>query len=411
MVMLPGVSGQGWEHGYGRMVLSLVPRHKRREFTFKVGAAPCGILSSLYSSGILVEDEFDLPSMAVQRTNEYHDDGKLLSMLATQIQTEHAEDFDFSPSSDELSVQRAGAKILAKIAGGSSSANIETAALIENMRRRLAELDDFEEDAEQNDLDFSVDQQAVYPSGMVGSEPYRPDVSSPHRMHLHVEIMPAGNRIETFGNGSRICKDSLGRVMEIFSRFGDSLFFTYGECGEIATFTRVDAHGKVHSRGKKGQHSVTVRDAEGRVKAIGESMTVDPWGCFYLHTRDGQYFCVDLVGGIHSERRRLLTHEGKVEYITSAFSHDGFRMATLYASVPSGAPSVSPLGGALRLSVYRFYGRDGSAVEFPTDDHFRNLSPSRSLPPATFPVHSSWLTTRQAHTAWESVKEYLSRVS
>lgn len=383
-----------------------------------------------------------------------NEDAILLSMLAGQIQSEHSDAIDFRPDSEIESLNRARASCLARLddVNEAHASRQETLTLIANMKTHLIQEHlesvpvmhekadpeyysetDFE-DLSDNSYsvlareflqDFSPDGPLVADSSasrldelqcrsekLAGELTDEISTVSAQRMHVHLETLASGKRVETFENGSIICKDDLGRVIEIFSNFGDSLFISYGAAGELATFTRTDPAGAVHSTGKKSKDAVTVRDADGRVKAIGESMTVDPWGCFYLHTKDGQYFCLDLVGGIHSERRRVINANGEVEYITSAFAHDGFRMATLYARprlLELG--SESPMGRSARYTTYRFYGRDGTAIEFCTDDHFRSLSPSRSLPPASFPVNSSWMTARQAHTAWESVKEYLSRVS
>ncbi|MBX9572809.1 MAG: hypothetical protein K2X77_28185 [Candidatus Obscuribacterales bacterium] len=395
------------------MVLNQVPRHSRRDFTVKVNASACGILGTLNSADA-VECELDFNPPAITSSSRSDDSAKLLAMLAGEIQAEHGQTLDFRPPVDEQSVQRAGASYLA---GLSDSETLdlrgkERLALIESMRRRLMEAHDEE-------FFFDEGGEILFKETLSESELIResnrdhdsddlalPQKTSP-RMHLHVEVLSGGKRVETFDNGSRICKDALGRVTEIFSSFGDSFYFNYGEGGELFSFTRTNKAGKVHSKGQRGSNSVTIRDAEGRVKAIGECMSVDPWGCFYVHSKDGQYFCLDLVGGIHSERRRLVNAEGKVEYITSAFAHDGFRMATLYASASVKAISRRPL----RSITYRFYGRDGTAVEFVSEDHLRESRPSRSLPPGSFPVNSTWIHARQAHTAWESVKEYLSRVS
>lgn len=397
------------------MVLNPVPRHSRRDFTGKVNASACGILGALNGPGAQECEiiDFSPPPLAASSRPSADDGSKLLAMLATEIQSTHGEQFDFSPAADDISVQRAGANYLAKIADSDivDLRGAERLALIESMRRRLLEAQEeesvyedsgetlFHERANSADEAFkSFEREPI-------DDNYLQKASK--RMHLHVEILSCGKRVETFDNGSIVCKNALGRVTEIFSSFGDSFYFTYGEQGELFSFTRTSKTGNVHSRGERGQDSVSVRDAEGRVKAIGESMSVDPCGCFYLHSKDGQYFCLDLVGGIHSERRRLINADGKVEYITSAFAHDGFRMATLYASAVSRNSSRGPL----RATTYRFYGRDGTAIEFVSEDHLRESRPSRSLPPGSFPVNSTWIHARQAHTAWESVKEYLSRVS
>jgi hypothetical protein len=167
----------------------------------------------------------------------------------------------------------------------------------------------------------------------------------------------------------------------------------------LDSFSRTDSKGFAHSSGKREKHGVTVRDAEGRVRAAGESMTIDPWGCLYLHTLDGQFFCLDLVSGTHSERRRILRPGGSIDFLTAIFAHDGFRMASMYAV--SGGKSTR----------YRFYGRDGTIVEFSSEENVKSCRPTHACAPGTKPVHKTWLKRPQARTAWESVFDYLSRVS
>lgn len=223
-----------------------------------------------------------------------------------------------------------------------------------------------------------------------------------YRINAHTESMSDGTRRQTFDNGSLVKKDALGRVLEIYSSFAECLFLTYDNAGELSSFIRTNARGSLHSTGNKGQHGVIVRDAAGRVKAVGEFMTVDPWGRFYLHTNQGQFFSVDLVHGVHCERRRIVNQDGRINFVTAVFAHDGFRMATVYAR-------ARQVEARCRQVTYRFYGRDGTVVEFGSEDAFRHLNASRSMAPGSFPVNESWMRRRQAHTAWESVNEYLSR--
>lgn len=223
------------------------------------------------------------------------------------------------------------------------------------------------------------------------------------RLKVRVQQLSDGKRTEVFENGSIVNKDALGRVVEVSSRLGESMFFSYDSNGELVSFKRIDSNRALHSTGERGRNGVTVRDGQGRVKALGECMTVDPWGRFYLHTHDDQYFCLDLVAGVHCERRCLINLDGELNFLTAAFTHDGFRMATVYAK------GVAP--DHLRVMTYRFYGRDGTVIEFSSEHDFNDLNPSRSLPPGSFPVHATWMRRHQAHTAWESVREYLCRVS
>lgn len=233
-----------------------------------------------------------------------------------------------------------------------------------------------------------------------------------------IECSPDGGRCECFAAGSKIVKDVLGRVVEVHSQFGDCLYFRYGVLGNLEHFERTDAHGRRHSEGRKDKHGVVVRDYEGRVRAAGETMAVDPSGCFYVHAIDGQYVSLDLVNGTHTERRRLRDSlSGTTIVITSLFTHDGFRMATAFSGTipPTTGASTSELDYfPSRFSQdlrFRFYGRDGTLIEFASEEDLRRLQPVRVSAPATRKVARSWQRKRQAGTAWDSVHEYLMRVS
>lgn len=256
-----------------------------------------------------------------------------------------------------------------------------------------------------DDSFFEESFDAAYIDDPAEIEFVRPEGKS-KRVVPKIEISPDGWRVEVFHTGSRVVKDVLGRVVEVHSRFGDCLFFRYGELGYIESFERVSARGQSHSFGSRDKHGVVVRNAEGRVRAAGESMTVDPRGCFYLHTFDGQFFSIDLVTGIHLERRKIFNDDGTFRYVTSLFTHDGFRMATMFGALKDGIAV-----GGTAVSRFRFYGRDGTAIEFESEDDLHQLRPAHVKPPATSKVSKSWLQRRQATTAWDAVRDYLIRVS
>lgn len=56
---------------------------------------------------------------------------------------------------------------------------------------------------------------------------------------------------------------------------------------------------------------------------------------------------------------------------------------------------------------YRFYGRDGSIIDFDSDSELQQLKPSTVLPPGSKPVPQAHSGKRQAGTAWESLREYV----
>jgi len=256
-----------------------------------------------------------------------------------------------------------------------------------------------------DDYSFGGDLNAVYAD--VEEELCFPAPQVPRgRAEPRVEISPDGWRLEIFAAGSKIVKDVIGRVIEVRSHYGDCLFFRYGEHGNIECFERICANGSNHSAGKWDKHGVVVRDPEGRVRAAGESMSVDPRGCFYVHTFDGQFFSVDLVTGVHTERRKISDDWGGFRFVTSLFTHDGFRMATMFGASKHGTEY-----GASEAPRFRFYGRDGTLIEFASEDDLQRLRPERVSAPATRRLCRTWPHRRQAKTAWDAVHEYLVRVS
>ncbi len=348
------------------MDTSSIPRHSRRGFIQKVN--PANLATVLSDSWARLQEEiidFSVPEAGESELSK-GDEAKyiaLLSQLAREILADHEQKPD---------------------AGKMGWIDCRPAASQELAHPGTGNL---------NPADF------VFPEAR-DKRRFRSTAAS--RLQVQTVILPDGRRQEKFDNGSTLYKDELGRVVEVYSSFGESLFFRYTHTGELSSFIRTSESGEIHSTGEKNKKQVTVRDAQGRVKAIGEYMSVDSLGRFYLHAYDRQYFCLDLVAGIHCERRRILTSENQVNYVTCAFAIDGFKMATVYSRVlNSGHSQVN----------YRFFGRDGSLIEFVSDDEFKDLKPSKSMPPCSKQVHRGWRRSRQAHTAWESVREYRCRVT
>ncbi len=377
------------------MLPSSISRHSRLAFAAGTGAG---------NSAVVLEDTIDAefafdenaetidfaPPVTLDATYEIDHCALLISALSRQII--HDECDVVEAEVDERSRIRA---VLGRLENSSArTVSPEHEELLARMRRFAADTNT----DECNELEFGADSAKEIPY-VVFDEQVLFEEPSHSRMRVHVELLPDGRRLETFSNGSMLTKDVLGRVVEVRSTFGDCLFLEYSSFGHLEEFARTDSKGFIHSFGKREKHGVAVRDAEGRVRAAGESMTIDPCGCFYLHTLDGQYFSLDLVSGTHCERRRIFQSNGSVDFLTAIFAHDGFRMASMYA--------VS--GGA--RTCYRFYGRDGTIVEFLSEEDVRFCRPAMACAPGTRPVHKTWLKRAQARTAWESVHDYLSRVS
>lgn len=217
-----------------------------------------------------------------------------------------------------------------------------------------------------------------------------------------------GERLETFAGGTRVVKDNLGRVKEISAADGGRLEFYYDEKGHLSSFVRIDRQGRIHSRAEADMHGVLVRDSSGRVRAQGESIQVDPFGCVSISRRDGQFWSFDLVRSVHIERRLLPDEFGRFVSMTALFSADGFRMATRFSPVNQEREKEKRRSFGEGAGSYRFYGRDGSVIEFSSDRDLEQLKPSGVKGPGSREVEEKHWGRRQAGTAWESLREYVS---
>lgn len=238
---------------------------------------------------------------------------------------------------------------------------------------------------------------------------------------LEITQNARGERIETYPNGASVIKDALGRVCEIISEKGISVLLSYDEKGHLASFVRADQRGTVHSRAEADKHGVLVRDSLGRVRAQGESMQVDACGCVSITREDGQFWSIDLIRSIHTERRLLPDEHGDWYSMTALFCSDGFRMATRFRKVSvrddkngvtilnsanADAPALAFVPGEDSGS-YRFYGRDGSMITFDSDAELHYLKPSQVRGPGSKVVPVEQRGKRQAGTAWEALREYV----
>lgn len=222
--------------------------------------------------------------------------------------------------------------------------------------------------------------------------------------------LPGGERLERFDNGAELKKDALGRVRHIRSGLGVSIAIAYDSEGLPQSFVRADRHGQMHSIGERDQHGVVVRDLEGRVRAAGESMFVDPHGCLSLRRVDGQFWSLDLVKELHIERRSIIGKNGQWNFLTAVFTSDGFRMMTRFQELQDDHGPVTDRFHWLAAEpsgTFRFYGRDGSVIEFEGEDHLTALKPQQVWAPGSRFIDPVFRGHHQAGTAWDSVQEYV----
>lgn len=218
-----------------------------------------------------------------------------------------------------------------------------------------------------------------------------------------------GKRKEIYPNGAVVVKDSVGKVLAVRSGDKVSITFTYDNSGNLIAFSRYNADGSLHTYGERDHHGVVVRDPCGRVRAQGESMTCDPRGCLTIRKMDGQFWCVDLVRNIHIERRILEDLDGNWSSLTALLTYDGFRMATRFQELKDSYRRYGDWLAQSNASTFRFYGRDGSMIQFDSDEELQSLRPSSIKPPGSKQVDEELRGRRKARTAWDSVHEYVSQ--
>ncbi len=225
-----------------------------------------------------------------------------------------------------------------------------------------------------------------------------------------IASLPDGERIERFENGAELKKDALGRVRHIRSGLGVSIAIAYDNDGQPQGFVRSDRNGQMHSVGERDRHGVVVRDIEGRVRAAGESMSVDPSGCLSVRRFDGQFWSLDLVKELHIERRSIVGRDGAWNFLTAVFASDGFRMMTRFQSLQG---EDGPAGdrfhwlAAEPSGTFRFYGRDGSVIQFEGEDQLTDVKPQNVWAPGSRAIDPNFRGHHQAGTAWDSVQEYV----
>ncbi|HEY9733381.1 MAG TPA: hypothetical protein V6C89_15790 [Drouetiella sp.] len=224
-----------------------------------------------------------------------------------------------------------------------------------------------------------------------------------------IASLPAGERLERFDNGAELKKDALGRVRHIKSGLGVSIAIAYDSEGQPQSFVRSDRNGQMHSVGERDRHGVVVRDLEGRVRAAGESMSVDPRGCLSVRRVDGQFWSIDLVKQLHIERRSIVGRDGNWNFLTAVFTSDGFRMMTRFQSLHDDGPAGDRFHwlASEPSGTFRFYGRDGSVIEFEGEDHLTQMKPHHVWAPGSRAIDSNFRGHHQAGTAWDSVQEYV----
>lgn len=227
-----------------------------------------------------------------------------------------------------------------------------------------------------------------------------------------LQMLPAGRRMESMENGAKIIKDSLGRVIEVRSPLGPVLRTRYDEHGHLRFFVRTDKEGNIQAYGESDKQGVVVHDPEGRVRAAGESMAIDRVGRLSIVRKDGQFWSIDLARGLHVERRQMVDEDGQWKAITAVFAYDGFRMVTRFQSMDGRefdeeTGCYKPTIDAAVKEEIRLYGRDGSCVQFDSEDAIEELRPSRVWPPASRAVDKKYRNRWQAGTAWQAVRDYL----
>ncbi len=256
----------------------------------------------------------------------------------------------------------------------------------------------------------------VVPPGPV--KPSRPLFRHVAETAVKVKQLSHGRRLECYQSGAMLQKDELGQVEQIRAANGSSISIHRDREGNPDRFVRRDENGQNHSLGECDEKGVTVRDLKERVLAAGDVLVVDPHGCVGVNRADGQFWNIDLIRGLHIERRRLADAKGGWHVLTAIFASDGFRMMTMYQPVAE-LPILTPIysqadadsfwsHAPIAATCLRFYGRDGSVIQFESEEELTNLCPSWVSAPGIRHVEPNLKGKHQAGTAWLAVQEYVS---
>lgn len=212
-------------------------------------------------------------------------------------------------------------------------------------------------------------------------------------------------RNEDLSCGGKIIKDMLGRVLYVRSQRGIALSYTYDPQGRLVYWMRTDGEGHVHSIGECNYENlienkdkiVTVRDGAGRVFAQGHSASISPDGTLTIRKLDGQYWSIDIIREIHVERRLIDRSDVKWNFVTALLADDGFRLSSKFQVHQTND-----------MTKFRFYGRDGSVVQFNSEEALASKQPDSVYPAASRDIDSTfqYRDGMKARTAWDAVYEY-----
>lgn len=212
-------------------------------------------------------------------------------------------------------------------------------------------------------------------------------------------------RYEDTSQGARIIKDALGRVLYVKSPRQIALSYTYDPAGRLVYWMKTDGAGHVHLVGEcvydnlieNKDRIVTVRDGMGRIISQGHSASVSPDGTLTVRRLDGQYWSVDIIRELSVERRTIERSDVNWNFVTALMAEDGFRLASKFQALHTND-----------TTKFRFYGRDGSVVQFDSEDALMAKQADNSYPQGSRDIHPqfSYREGKKARTAWDAVYEY-----
>lgn len=212
-------------------------------------------------------------------------------------------------------------------------------------------------------------------------------------------------RYEDTSQGARIIKDALGRVLYVKSPRQIALSYTYDQVGRLVYWMKTDGAGHVHSIGEcvydnlleNKDRIVTVRDGMGRIISQGHSASVAPDGTLTVRRLDGQFWSVDIIRELSVERRAIERSDVNWNFVTALMAEDGFRLASKFQALHTND-----------TTKFRFYGRDGSVVQFDSEDALLAKTPDNAYAAGSRQIHPqfSYRDGKKARTAWDAVYEY-----
>ncbi|PWU03520.1 MAG: hypothetical protein C5B53_00385 [Candidatus Melainabacteria bacterium] len=227
----------------------------------------------------------------------------------------------------------------------------------------------------------------------------RQPVKRTSSQHLLFEPWSSERQLQVLERGAYIRRNSLEQIIEVCSSKGEKIGFGYSPDGSLRIFTRFSSSAEVQALGVWEADQVIVKDSSGSVILVGESMEISETGSLTIHQSERHVYRIDLIHELYTEKQEVEGRDGQLYCLKAIFALDGFRMSTCFESRPENRYDLEQA-----QLLFRFYGRDGSFLEFDSEERLRTLEPLQSADQGTRTVKPNFIACLDGTTAWDSVK-------